>query len=240
MEQLIIDSRFCGPPDSGNGGYTCGLVANFIDGPAEVILRRPPPLNKKLNVKKNGGEKVILYDENGTIAEAKPTNIEIDIPVPPPFSAIENSATSIHEIENHQYPTCFVCGPRRKEFDGLRIFPGPVEGTNYLAAPWIPDASLSDHTGNIRHEIIWAALDCPGGWVVVHEKRRPILLGKLAVQITTRMNPNDKCGVIGWKISHEDRKIITGTALFSDSGQLYAKARATWIELKSKGGKSND
>jgi hypothetical protein len=48
-EQLRVDRRFCGPPNSGNGGYTCGLVANFIDGPAEVILRRPPPLNRQLN-----------------------------------------------------------------------------------------------------------------------------------------------------------------------------------------------
>ena len=62
-EQVRIDKRFCGPYDSGNGGYTCGVIAKYIDGPAEVLLRRPPPLNRQLNVEKIDGEKVILYDE---------------------------------------------------------------------------------------------------------------------------------------------------------------------------------
>src|SRR3982750_648655 len=35
VPQVVIDSRFNGPPDSANGGYTCGLVAAAIDGPAE-------------------------------------------------------------------------------------------------------------------------------------------------------------------------------------------------------------
>jgi hypothetical protein len=237
VNHVIIDSRFCGPPDSGNGGYTCGLIANFIDGPTEVILRRKPPLSRRLNIEKVDNGKIILLDEKVTIAEARPTNVEIDIPIPPSFSKVEKSAAPTDLIDNHQYPSCFVCGPLRKKFDGLRIFPGPVQDTNNLAAPWIPDASLSDHTGKIRPEFIWAALDCPGGWAVVNKKMRPILLGKLAVQITNRMKPDDKCVVIAWKISEEGRKIIAGSALFSDSGQLYAKARATWIELKSKGGK---
>ena len=41
---LTVARRFCGPPGSGNGGYVCGLIAGFLDGPAEVTLRLPPPL----------------------------------------------------------------------------------------------------------------------------------------------------------------------------------------------------
>jgi len=200
--QVKIDSRFCGPPNSGNGGYTCGIVAKLVEGPAEVILRRPPPLNRILNIEK----------------------IEV-----------EKLTPAVDIIENHQYPTCFVCGPQRENQDGLRIFSCPVQGAGYMAATWIPDPSLSDATGNIKNEIIWAALDCPGGWRVVHEKMRPILLGKFAVQIEGKMKPGDKCIVVAWKISEEGRKIITGTGLFSDSGRLYAKAKATWIELKPEG-----
>ena len=43
---VIIPSRFNGPPDSGNGGYSCGVLAAFIDGPARVRLHVPPPLDK--------------------------------------------------------------------------------------------------------------------------------------------------------------------------------------------------
>ena len=42
---VVIDRRFNGPEHSSNGGYACGSVAAFIDGPAEVTLRVPPPLD---------------------------------------------------------------------------------------------------------------------------------------------------------------------------------------------------
>ena len=35
---MLVSSRFCGPPDSGNGGYVAGLVAEYVDGDAEVKL----------------------------------------------------------------------------------------------------------------------------------------------------------------------------------------------------------
>ena len=37
---LSIDRRFCGPPGSGNGGYTAGRLAALIGDPAEITLRR--------------------------------------------------------------------------------------------------------------------------------------------------------------------------------------------------------
>ena len=230
--QIKIDRRFCGPPDSGNGGYTCGMVAKWIDGPAEVILRRPPPLNKKLSIKKIDNDKVILYDDIGIIAEAVSADIVFDPPQPPAFSKVDKASPAPEMLKKHQYPTCFVCGPQREINDGMRIFSAPIKGTGYMAATWIPDPSLSNPAGTIQDEIIWASLDCPGGWAVVHEKMRPILLGKLAVHINDRMKPGDKCIVVALKLSQKGRKILTGSALFSESGQLYARAKATWIELK--------
>ena len=46
MQSIRIDRRFCGPPNSGNGGYVCGLLAAHIDGGAEITLRVPPPLEQ--------------------------------------------------------------------------------------------------------------------------------------------------------------------------------------------------
>ena len=42
---LVIDDRYNGPPASANGGYACGRIAAFVDGPARVTLRKPPPLH---------------------------------------------------------------------------------------------------------------------------------------------------------------------------------------------------
>ena len=41
---LVIGARFCGPPQSANGGYFCGRVAALAEGTVTVRLRVPPPL----------------------------------------------------------------------------------------------------------------------------------------------------------------------------------------------------
>jgi hypothetical protein len=46
---LIVARCFCGPPDSGNGGCVCGLIAGFVEVPAVITLRLPPPLGSGAN-----------------------------------------------------------------------------------------------------------------------------------------------------------------------------------------------
>src|SRR2546430_6225723 len=46
VTDIVIEPRFRGPPDSANGGYTCAMAAQFIDVPAQVTLRTPPPLGR--------------------------------------------------------------------------------------------------------------------------------------------------------------------------------------------------
>ena len=42
---IVIDRRFRGPAESGNGGYACGVFARGEE--AEVTLRLPPPLETR-------------------------------------------------------------------------------------------------------------------------------------------------------------------------------------------------
>ena len=39
VQPLIIERRFNGPPDSGNGGYVCGLLATAVNREVKVRLR---------------------------------------------------------------------------------------------------------------------------------------------------------------------------------------------------------
>jgi len=55
LRVLIIPSRFCGPPGSGNGGYVCGRIAAYVDGPATVTLRRPTPLGAPMAIERDRG-----------------------------------------------------------------------------------------------------------------------------------------------------------------------------------------
>ena len=229
--QINISSRFCGPIDSANGGYTCGILSNAIEGTAEVTLRHPPPINKVMEIKQEEENYFVLYDQDRVIAEAKPAELELVPPRPPNIEVAELSTIKEEDIEDHYFPDCFVCGPKRRPGDGLRIFPGPVKDEAYIAAAWIPDNSLSDEKEYIKNEFVWSALDCPSGWAIVIEKMRFIILGRLVVQIYKRVKPNKNFIVMGWKLSEEGRKIYAGTAIYSAEGELYAKGKATWIEF---------
>ena len=235
-ESVTIDQRFHGPCESGNGGYSCGMVGKFIEGSAAVRLRIPPPLDTLMQARIKHGC-VDLFHNDELVASGRPACVEIDIPEPPEFADAQIASRRYRGFDSHFYPSCFVCGPEREPADGLRIFAGPIEHTNgpdgLVAATWIPDASLMDSTGQISTEYIWAALDCPGAYSFPEPSSGVILLGELAVSIRAPVSVGEKCVLLGWEISHEGRKHFTGTALFGESGVCCAVGYATWFEVPS-------
>jgi hypothetical protein len=233
-KSFIIEQRFRGPPDSGNGGYSCARVARFIDGPAGVRLHVPPPLGAVLEIREKTGQ-VELYCKDVLIATGRPATVELEVPKPPDFNQAQAASARYRGFVNHFYPGCFVCGPKREHGDGLRIFAGPVEqGTGpkgMVAATWIPDATLTDASGLVAPEYIWASLDCPGAYAFPEPQNGVLLLGELDVSINGRPRAGEKCVLIGWEISNEGRRHYTGTALFGESGACQAVGYATWFEV---------
>jgi hypothetical protein len=230
---VVIDHRYCGPHDSGNGGYVCGLLAAQIPGSAEVTLRKPPPLGKTLSVKQAENGKWLLSDGDELVAEATEAFLDIAIPPAPDFQQATLAAEGFRAFQDHVFRRCFVCGPDRRPGDGLRIFAGPVAGSAVVAAPWVPDPSLAGEDGAVRHEHLWAALDCPGYFALGFPDNPACLLGRMTAAVDSGIRPEDRCVVIGWKIDQEGRKYHSGTALFGPDGQLHGRARSTWIRLKN-------
>jgi hypothetical protein len=239
---VVIDERFNGPAGSANGGYACGLVANAIEGPAEVSLRAPPPLGRELSLERDG-ERVLLMDGEQLVAEGAPVEPDWDVPPPvPPDVARDAVAGSPFLARPRPFVTCFVCGPDRDAGDGLEIYPGPVEGRDDLhAGTWTPARELAGEDGAVRPEIVWASLDCPTSgpvatWHSPGEDLRPIVLARLAVDIRAPVVPEREHVVIAWPNAIDGRKRHSGAALLSGDGELLASARALWIELKPSAG----
>ena len=69
-QSITIHRRFRGPPDSGNGGYSCALLGRFIDGPAAVRLSVPPPLGVPLEVRKKDGLVAAAWIPDATLVDA--------------------------------------------------------------------------------------------------------------------------------------------------------------------------
>ena len=74
---MIIESRYKGPPTSGNGGWTAGTVAALIDGPAEVTLRTPPPLETPLSVRQINTSLEVYGPDGTVVATAIPADVLI-------------------------------------------------------------------------------------------------------------------------------------------------------------------
>lgn len=229
-DTITIARRFQGPPSSGNGGYSCGSLAGCIEGPAVVRLKSPPPLETPLQIQ-HDGEVARLMNGDQVVAEARPTTLDVKPPDPPSFAEALTASETYRGFEKHWYPRCFVCGPKREPGDGLCIFPGPVPGRELVASTWIPDPSLDDGNGRVRHEFIWSALDCPGGYAFPPPAQGAILLGELAVSILDEIRIGEKCIAIGWEIAHEGRKHFVGTALFNDARKCVGVGRGVWIEV---------
>jgi hypothetical protein len=212
---VIIPPRYNGPPDSANGGYAAGLLSEALGGGFEVTLKHPPPVGVDLDLVGNE-----LRQDDVVIAEARRITEPLDAPEPVSLEQADAASKRYPGLEHHAYPTCFTCGPKRD--DGLGIFPGPVEGRDgVVAAPWTPTEA--------RPEIIWAALDCPGGWAVDDFQREGVLLGRMAAAIHELPEVGTPQVVMGWRIGEDGRKRFAGSALFTRDGELLAAARSTWI-----------
>ena len=212
---MIIPARFNGPPGSANGGYACGLLSEALGGGFEVTLRRPPPLEVSLDLVGNE-----LKEGDVVVAEAHRNLMSMDAIEPVSLEDAEQASKGYAGFREHAYPTCFTCGPARE--DGLGIFAGPVEGREgVVASPWTPR--------EVSPEIVWAALDCPGGWAVDDFQREGVLLGRMAASIRTLPRVGEPHVVTGWRTGEEGRKRHAASALFTADGDTVAVSRSTWI-----------
>lgn len=211
---MIIAGRFNGPPGSGNGGYSAGVFAG--GGPNEVTLRRPPPLDTPLSLA--DGE--VRAPDGSVVAQVAPAGA-FDAVVPPiGYADAVRAAAGYAGFTDHPFPTCYVCGPERE--NGLRIFPGPLANGG-TAAPWtVPD--------DVSPPIVWAALDCPGGWAIIGPGR-PYVLGRVAVHLDRMPAPGDECVIVGAVVASEGRKALVHSTLYGPDGARLAHARATWIAI---------
>jgi len=227
---LVIARRFRGPPTSGNGGYTCGMLAAAASKPVEVRLVKPPPLDRRLEIVDDpatGG--LMLMEGVDAIATATPKEFELEVPKPPTYGQALAAVSEYEGFQEHAYSDCFVCGPVRQRGDGMRVFAAPIAGRDLVAAAWIPDRSLVGADGKVLPEFMWAALDCPGFFATGAAIRGP-LLGTYAARIDRCVHLDQPCVIIGWPLKHEGRKHVVGTAIFDNFGELCGRALATWVE----------
>ncbi|MFI1868758.1 hypothetical protein [Streptomyces jumonjinensis] len=235
---IRVGPRYNGPPNSANGGYVSGLIAARArrmletDGDLAVQLHAPPPLGTGLRLTRTGKRAHVWHGED-LIATASP-QVSVTAPVDfvPPADA-EHAMRRYEGHRSHPFPTCFVCGPGHR--DGLRLAPGPVPGSgNQVACLWTPDAACGDGTGAVAEELVWAALDCPGGWTL-DPLRSPLVLGRMAARIPVLPRVGETVVVVGRGVPGDGRVHTCATALFRRDGTELGRAVATWVRSAPTG-----
>jgi hypothetical protein len=225
---VMFPGRFNGPPDSANGGYACGVIAAQVPaGLVEVTLRHPPPLDTPLVVEQIGERYQVRPAGGEVVAVARPVDEPVD-PVPT-VSAIPADASPALGDDIHPFRTCFTCGPDRAPGDGLRIFAKRTARQGVLADHWIPDDSFGEQ---VPPEIVWAALDCPGGWAAFERIPGGVaVLGRMTARIDRVPRVGEPCLVVAASNWHDGRKIDAHSSLYTGDGELLAAARAVWIDV---------
>jgi hypothetical protein len=124
--------------------------------------------------------------------------------------------------------------------DGLRIFPGPMSRRSVWAAPWRPDPSVGGPDGQARDEVVWAALDCPGGVAAVEAAAvpagTPVLLGQMTARLGARPRIGTEYRMVAWLLGRDGRKFTAGSALLGPDGEVLAAARALWVTVARTAG----
>ncbi len=233
-ESIVIPARCNGPLESGQGGYSCGVVAGYVGGAAEVSLRRPVPLDAPLDLVLDGDGSIDLLHEGALIAEARPVpGVEVEVPAPVSPQEAREAATRYRGLSDGLFSRCFVCGRARE--DSFGVFAGAVDDRPLVASPWTPPSWTGDAEGLVPPEFVWAALDCPTYFATYASGALPVsVLAGLAGRVDGQVAAGEEHVVIAWPIEADGRKRHAGSALLSADGEVLAAARALLIEPRTE------
>ena len=233
----VIDHRFCGPPRSANGGYTCGVAAEALGAEvASVRLLAPPPLGVDLRAEPEG-DGVVLRGPDGPVASARAGELGTVPPPPVALDEAERRAAAFDEVAYraaHPFPRCFTCGPDRSAGDGLRLFPAATGHDAMVVWPWTPHESVVDASGLVEPRVMWAALDCPSGlaWMMADlDDVPPMVLGSMTARIDRRPRAGERLVTAGWRGDADGRRRAAGSAIWDTDGAALAIAEAVWVVL---------
>jgi hypothetical protein len=229
-ESFVVPARFRGPPMSGNGGWTSGHLAQLVDGALDggavtVRLRTPPPLDTQMAISRGDDGTVEVWDGQTVVAQAfaaEPLD-PTEVPKPATYEQAQAAGPAYEGLRSHPFPSCFSCWTDRDPSEALCLQTGLLAGhTTLRAAAWTPKESSP--------ELVWAALDCPGGWAT-GVAQRGVVLATMTASIRALPRVGEPHVVMAWPRGHDGRKYYSGTCLYAADGRLLGQADALWISV---------
>lgn len=249
-DTITIPTWANGPDDSGNGGWSAGLLAEQLDADTalagvSVSLRLPPPIGRPLQVAA-ADDGLTLLDGERIVATAHPAIVELDAPdeVRAIDADIAHAARSGFPYrDRHPFAHCVSCGTERAPGQvALHLHCGPVDGVLVGEAPvfadrWVPGADVADEAQPDVASVAacWSALDCPSAAPIADpDAPNPIVLARIAARVVTRPRIGAAHVLAAWHVSSDGRKHVTRSVMVDAAGTVLAAADALWIEVRPR------
>ncbi|MEZ5075018.1 MAG: hypothetical protein R2691_09345 [Solirubrobacterales bacterium] len=228
---ITIAARFNGPRESGNGGYSAGLLAAAVGGPAVVSLRSPVPLDRPLDVVVAADGVTRALDGDVLVMEAQPAEA-LDLEPPRAVTVAEARAAEerYRGLDDGPFSRCFVCGRARD--DAFGVFAGRLDGDGLVATTWTPDGRAAGDDGMVAPEFVWSVLDCPTYFALYDDPATLSFLASLQVRIDANVRVGAEHVVVAWPIGRDGRKHLAGGAVLSADGATLAVGRALLIAAR--------
>ncbi|WP_280216470.1 hypothetical protein [Nocardia neocaledoniensis] len=232
-ETVTIPEHVHGYPQVAFGGYVAGMLARRSGADTvRVDFRSAVPIGTPITVSAEESGQVSLSGADGTLlARSAPAAAPPAVAPLPSWSAAKRATESALTSPKRPVTDCFGCGVECAPGHGLRLFPWPVADGSVVAAAWTPDHGLADANGELPPEIIWSALDCPGGiaaWVFQDMARGAVTAALTATTYQPVLAGAEYLSH-AWAIHSEGRKFTVGVALSTREGELCAAAEALWV-----------
>jgi hypothetical protein len=228
---MIVPRRFNGPRESGQGGYSAGLIAMRMGELAEVSLRSPIPLDTDIAIAETEDGGIELFDEETLVATARPRELDLDVPAPVSLEEAHVASGNYRGTAEGEFGTCFVCGRGRD--DAFGVMAGAVDGRAVVASPWTPgELTDLDGTGRAAPEFVWAVLDCPTYFALYPGALPVSFLARFTARVDDLPEVGSEYVVMAWPIGRDGRKHLAGSALLDADGEVLARAEALLIEAR--------
>jgi hypothetical protein len=235
--EITIDRHYVGPPNMAQGGYISGTMAvHLASDTVEVTMRNPTPMGKPLLLDTSAPDRVVIYDGDKVLNEARPADLNLDMPEP--ISLAQARTASLRHVKEMPYPDCFGCGSARSDDDGLHLRSGPVAGRKIVATDWVPRAAAvgADMGEPVPEPIVWAAMECPIARAMdLEEMKAPeelIVLGRMTTRVHALPTVGEACFFMGWPIERAGRKIHLAGTLHNATGQVLVATLLTFVTLR--------
>lgn len=238
-DEWIVSSRFRGPPNSANGGYCAGYMAERLGGSGTVRLKAPVPLEEPLRFERENGadgvrERLRRVSDGSEIAEAWPATLADTAPPLPDAEHLQRLTDAFERPDGNPYAHCFGCGEQREPDDAIRVLAGQLPGSGLSGAIWRARDEFADDDGLLAPRYVWTALDCTSGLAALHLDRSPIITGTMQARLDAPVRTGADYAVLAWPIAKDGRKITTGSAIYGLNGALKAIGRVTWITIQPR------